>query len=127
MTGLSETFQFVFPLVSALIKGVFTLEEALSGGLAVLITFGPEVLKWATSLLKGKEAITQAKLSLDTLNKALQSSDYSNAIKQMNELKINVGLAKKGFLDKKEGQQVNDLYKMLKQEFKQIYTLCQLA
>jgi len=104
-----------------------TFEAEITAGLSILITFAPEILKWIVSLTKGKDAITQAKLSLDTLNKALQSSDYSNAIKQMNELKINVGLAKKGFLDKKEGQQEDDLYKMLKQEFKQLFILCQLA
>jgi hypothetical protein len=102
ISGLSEAFKLVNPLIDTVKKGFVSLVDGLSGGLAIFITFGPEIIKWAASLLKGKEAITQAKLSLDTLNKAFQSSDYSNAIQQMNELKINVGLAKKGFLDKKE-------------------------
>lgn len=81
----------------------------MTGGLAAIITYLPEITNWISSLVKGKEAINQAKLSLGTLNGALESSDYSNAISQMNELKINVGLAKKGFLDKKEVlQQYND-------------------
>jgi len=102
VSGLTESFKFVTPLLDVVKSGLISLEEALTGGLAILITFGPEILKWIASLTKGKDAVTQATLSLDTLNKAFQSSDYSNAIKQMNELKINVGLAKKGFLDKKE-------------------------
>ena len=122
-----ENFAGLKTVIDGLGIAFETFEAEITARLSILITFAPEILKWIVSLTKGKDAITQAKLSLDTLNKALQSSDYSNAIKQMNELKINVGLAKKGFLDIKEGQQEDDLYKMLKQEFKQIFILCQLA
>ena len=85
-----------------LTKGALSLEAALTGGLTILLALAPQIFELITSLTKGKEVVDKAALSLNNMNSALQSSSYSNAIKQFNELKINVGLAKKGFLDKKE-------------------------
>lgn len=59
-------------------------------------------MDWVSSLTKGKDAIQESTLKLGAFNEALQSSDYSNAIEQVSQLKINIDLAKKGFLDKKE-------------------------
>lgn len=106
---LSFAYKTLESVISFVRTGVLSLGEALTGGLAVLAVFGPEILKFVTSLFKGKDAVDKAKLSVTELNGALESADYSNAVKQMNELKINVGLAKKGFLDKKEVlQQYNE-------------------
>jgi hypothetical protein len=100
--NVSSTFS-KFETIIKLVKTSFaSLEGAMTGGLTLIAAFGPEILEFITSLTKGKDAIDKAKLSLTTMNNALQSSDYSNAIKQVSELKINVDLAKKGFLDKKE-------------------------
>jgi len=82
---------------------------ALTGGLAVITVFGPEILKWGAALLKGKEATDKAKLSLDALNKGFASTDYTNAVTNVIELKINVDRAKAGFMDKTEViKQYND-------------------
>jgi outer membrane murein-binding lipoprotein Lpp len=81
---------------------VLSLEGALTAGLSVIMAFGPEILGFVSSLIKGTDAINNASLSLSTLNKGFGSSDYSKAIKQFNELKINVDLAQKGFLNKKQ-------------------------
>lgn len=63
---------------------------ALSGGLAILITFAPEILNWLSSLLKGKEAMDKAKLSLDALNKGISSTDYAGAIRGLDQLKVKI-------------------------------------
>lgn len=86
-----------------IIKGAFaSLEAGLTVGLTLLIAYGPEILNIVKSWINGKETISQATLSINTLNKALGSSDVTNAAKQFNELKINIGLAKDGILSKKE-------------------------
>lgn len=78
------------------------LTGALTAGLTILTLYGPALYKWITALAKGKEEADYARISLSELNKALGDSDYSNAVQQVNLLKIHVGLARKGFLDKKD-------------------------
>jgi hypothetical protein len=84
-------------------KGAFaTFEATLTAGLTLLVAYGPEILNIVKSWINGKETISQATLSINTLNKALGSNEVINAAKQFNELKINIGLAKDGTLNKKE-------------------------
>lgn len=88
---------------SELAEGAFTLfEGALTGGLAILAVYGPEIINWAMAFFKGKEAIDSAKLSLDSLNKGLSSTDYSHAIENVDMLRIKVKLARDGMIDKSE-------------------------
>jgi hypothetical protein len=98
----TSTFKLLKETIDIVKGSVASLEGALTAGLSILLVYGPEIFKFITSLGQGKDAIDKAKLSLSTLNGALQSSDYSNAIKQVSELKINVKLAAQGLLDKKE-------------------------
>ncbi|WP_413668917.1 hypothetical protein ACEN9X_02570 [Mucilaginibacter sp. Mucisp86] len=102
LSTLSSTFSIWKGIIEGLKAGFLTFTNVLSGGLTILTIYGPEILKWIASLSKGKDAIDKAKLSLDSLNKAFGSSDYSKAIQQLDELKINVGLARSGFLKKKD-------------------------
>jgi len=88
-------------VLKALKEGFGEFEAVATAGLSLLITFGPQLWEWITSLIKGKEAISQATLSLGVMNKALQSTDYANAVQQVTQLKTNIDLARKGFLDKK--------------------------
>lgn len=97
------------------------LQAALTGGLAIIIAFGPEILKYANALLKGKEAIDQAKMSLDALNKGVSSSNYANAVENLDTLRIKVDLAKKGFVSKSEV--VKEYNKTLGQAIGQVKTL----
>jgi len=102
----SETAGFVIETLKkafdVLKTGVISLEEALTGGLTILIAYGPEIINFAKALFKGKDAINQAKLSMDTLNKGISSTEYSKAIENVDTLKIKVDLAKKGFIQKSE-------------------------
>ncbi len=83
-------------------KEASLLESELTLGLSVIIAFGPELINWAKSLLKGGEAADKAKLSISAMSSALQNGAYADASKQISELKINVGLARQGFLNKQE-------------------------
>lgn len=102
LSTLSSTFSIWKNIIEGLKAGFLTFTNVLSGGLTILTIYGPEILKWIASLSKGKDAIDKAKLSLDTLNKAFGASDYSKAVQQLDELKINVDLARDGFLKKKD-------------------------
>jgi hypothetical protein len=83
-------------------KGFASLEAGLTAGLTLLVAYGPEIYNIISSWIKGKETISQATLSINTLNKALGSSEVTNAAKQFYELSMNIDLAKKGTLSKKE-------------------------
>ncbi|QEM09276.1 hypothetical protein [Mucilaginibacter rubeus] len=102
LSTLSSTFSTWKKVIDGVKAGVFTFTNVLSAGLTILTIYGPAILKWITSLTQGKDAIDKAKLSLDSLNKAFGGSDYSKAIRQLDELKINVDLANNSFLKKKD-------------------------
>jgi len=107
--GVSETSDTADKIIKLLKASFTSLEGALTGGISIIIAYLPELTNWISSLIKGKEAIDAAKLSADTMNQAIDNSDYSNAIEQINNLKINVGLAKQGLINKEEVlQQYND-------------------
>jgi hypothetical protein len=103
--GLEKLTKIYDVLTKAIeiVKGAFTsLEATLTLGLTLIIAYGPEILNIVSSWIKGKETISQATLSINSLNKALGSNECATAAKQFNELKINIGLAKEGTLSKKE-------------------------
>ncbi|WP_374951134.1 hypothetical protein, partial [Mucilaginibacter sp.] len=106
---LTKTHETLTSAIKIAKKAFTTFEATLTAGLSLIIAYGPEILNIVNSWIKGKETISQAALSINTLNKALGSSEVTNAAKQFNELKINIGLAKEGTLSKKEVlKQYND-------------------
>ena len=88
---LTKTHETLTGIIEIARKAFATFEGALTAGLSILITYGPEILNIVGSWIKGKETISQAALSINTLNKALGSSEVTNAAKQFKELKINIG------------------------------------
>ena len=92
----SDTFSSWIGILNILIKTIQGWQVALTGGIAVVMAFLPEIVNFATALFKGKDAIDQAKISLTELNKGLSSTDYTKAIEQVNAFKLNVGLQEKG-------------------------------
>lgn len=87
-------------LFSQLVGGVFSLQTALSLGVTLLTLYGGTFVKWIQEVTKGKESINDLKLRIDTLNKSFEDNAVQNAVKNVNELRINIDLAKNGFLDK---------------------------
>ncbi|HTK20405.1 MAG TPA: hypothetical protein VL442_12845, partial [Mucilaginibacter sp.] len=75
---------------------------ALPGiGVAGIIGFATEpIIAYLSKLDLFKAKLTELKLKQDEMNNAFASSDYTNAIKNINKLTIDIDLAKQGFLDK---------------------------
>lgn len=87
-------------ILKQLATSLFSVQTALSLGVTLLTLYGGEIVSFIGELFKGKEAIDKAKLSMEALNKAIQGTEFSKAIKDLSELRINVQLAKEGLLDK---------------------------
>lgn len=60
----------------------------------------PKIMEWVNSLVLGKEALDRAAKSQEIFLSAFQSTEFKNAVKIVDELRINIDLAKKGILDK---------------------------
>jgi hypothetical protein len=101
-SDLTSTFSTWKGLLKDSLADLGAWTNEISAGLTILIQYGPAIVDWVSSLIKGKEAVNQTKMSVDALNKALDDTDYSNAIEQFNDLKAQVGLAKQGLIDKKQ-------------------------
>lgn len=88
--------------VKILETGIVSLRGVLSGGLTLLLAFAPEIINWYNEVLHSGEAADEAKLKISSMNDALGSDAYTKAVTEINQLKINVDLSKKSFIDKKE-------------------------
>ncbi|HVV54972.1 MAG TPA: hypothetical protein VHC47_06600 [Mucilaginibacter sp.] len=100
-SSLIGTFSSWKSLIKDISEGFLSFSNLLSAGLTILTNYGPEILSWINSLINGANAIDKTTIKVNALNQAFQSTDYSNAIAQVDELKAKVDLAKQGFLDKK--------------------------
>lgn len=87
----------------------FSWNTIMSVGITLLVVYGKEIGEFVKGLFGAKTAIDKMKLSQDDLKKALEGTDYKTAIKNVQDLTINIDLAKKGFIDKKDVvKQYND-------------------
>lgn len=85
-----------------LASSFFSWQTLMTVGITLLTVYGKEIGNFITSLFKGKAQIDAAKESFLALNKALAGTEYKKAVMNILELKTNIDLAKKGFLDKKD-------------------------
>lgn len=81
---------------------VFSMGTLMSVGITLLTLYGDKIVTWIASLFKAKESISSVQIAQEHLNKALESTEYATAIKNVEELRINVDLAKNGFIAKKD-------------------------
>jgi hypothetical protein len=79
---------------------LFSVQLLMSVGVTLLTLYGAKIVDWIGALFKGKQALDQLKMSQETLNKAFASSEYTEAVKNVNELTINIDLAKRGLISK---------------------------
>lgn len=89
-------------MLQALGKSFISLQTLLSIGVTLLTLYGKELVDFVASLFNGKKGLDEFKKSQELLNKAFKDNSYKDAIRNVNELTINIDLAKKGYLDKKE-------------------------
>jgi hypothetical protein len=85
-----------------LMGSVFSFQTLISVGITLLTLYGGKIVDWVKNLFSGKDALDKTRESQELLNKAMAGTEYSSAIKSLDELKINVGLAKQGFIDKRD-------------------------
>ena len=100
--ALTASGQKAVPVWRQVAKSLFGWGTALSLGVTLLTIYGKEVGQFIGRLFKGKGAIDSMKESQLLLNKAFESTDYGNAIKDVLSLETNIDLAKKGMIDAKD-------------------------
>ncbi len=108
-TELINSGQKGVPVWRSVISSFLSWNTLLLGGGTLLTIYGKEVGKFFERLFKTRKAVDQLKASQEALNKALESNDYKKAVESIINLRSNVDLAKKGFLDKERVlKQYND-------------------
>jgi hypothetical protein len=89
------------PVWQSVAGALFSWQTALSVGISLSVLYAKEIGNFITSLFKGKEAIDAAKISLNALNGAYKSDALKGNVQDLMELRINLGLASKGYISKK--------------------------
>lgn len=90
------------PVWKQVVTSLFSWQTALSLGVTLLTVYGKEIGEWIQRLFKGGNAAQEAARKTEAFNKAIESTDYSKAISQVNELEANINAAKEGLLSKEE-------------------------
>jgi archaellum component FlaC len=83
-----------------ILGGVFSLQTLMGVAILAFTLYGKEISNFFSAIFKGNASISEFKLRIETLNKAFEDGALKNAVTDVNELRINIDLAKKGFLDK---------------------------
>lgn len=81
-------------------KSLLSFTGLLPIGLLVVQLFSKQIGEFFSKLFGGAKAIDELRAKQQTLNKAFSDSSYAEAVKNVNELTINIKLAKEGFIDK---------------------------
>ncbi|WP_172917179.1 hypothetical protein [Capnocytophaga canis] len=98
--ALKASGQKTTPVWKQLIGSLFSWNSLLSVGITLLTVYGDDIGSFIMSLFKGKESIDQAKMSIESLNKALNSTEYQKAKSDILSLRAEFDLAKKGIVAK---------------------------
>ena len=97
---LAKSGQPTKSMLTELGGALFSFQSLMSIGVTLLTIYGARLVEWAANSLKSAKAIDQMALSTETLNKAFSDTNVSKAMEDVNQLGINIQLAKDGFLDK---------------------------
>jgi len=97
---LTASGQKAVPVWKQVVKGLFSWGTALSVGITLLTIYGSEVVKWVSTLFKGKDAIDELKASQKALNDTFSSGSYKKVIGDVLQLQSYIKLAKEGVIDK---------------------------
>lgn len=81
-------------------RSLFTFTGLLPIALLVVQLFSKQIGEFFSSIFGGAKAIDALKAKQEALNAAFKDSSYAEAVKNVNELRINIQLAKEGFLQK---------------------------
>lgn len=100
--ALTSSGQASVPVWRQVVNGLLSWQTAMSLGITLLTVYGKEIGNLVMSLFKGKEAFDAAKERISSLNKAIESTDFKRVIMGVEEMRINIDLAKRGLIDKKD-------------------------
>lgn len=96
---LSKSGQKGVPVWKQVLGGLLSWQTALMVGVTLLTVYGKEIGNFFSAIFRGKSALDEAKKSAELLNKAFDQTSFKKAIKDVNDLRINIDLAKKGMVD----------------------------
>lgn len=97
---LAKSGQPTKSMLSEVGGALFSVQSLMSIGVTLLTIYGAKLVEWAANSLKSSKAIDEMAKSTETLNKAFEDTNVSKAMEEVNQLGINIQLAKDGFLDK---------------------------
>lgn len=108
-------------LMKQISSSLFSINTLLTVSVLALTLFGSKIADFVGGLFKSKAAIDSFKLQMEDLNKALESTDFKNAVEGVEKMRIEIDLAKQGFLNKKAV--VDEYNKTLGQTLGQVNSL----
>lgn len=90
-------------------KSLLSFTAILPIAFLLIQLFSKQISEFFSNLFSGSKSFDKLRESQVLLNKAFEETSYKEAVKNVSELRINIDLAKKGFLDKtKVLKQYND-------------------
>lgn len=97
---LAKSGQPTKSMLSELGGALFSVQSLMSVGVTLLTLYGAKMVQWGIEAYNSSKGIDAAAKSTETLNKAFEDTNVQKAVENINELAINIQLAKDGFLDK---------------------------
>lgn len=83
-------------------KAFFSWNTLISLGVTVLTVYGKEMVDFVGKMFEGSKAVNAMEMEQQALNEAYKDSSVKEAVKDIEELKINIKLAKDGMIDKEK-------------------------
>jgi hypothetical protein len=99
--ALTASGKEAVPIWKQVASSLFSWQTAMSVGISLSVLYAKEIGGFISALFKGKEAIDAAKISLNALNGAYKSDAVKDNVQDLLQLRINLGLASKGYISKK--------------------------
>lgn len=97
---LAKSGQPVKSTLSELGGAIFSVQSLMSVGVTLLTIYGAKMVQWGIDAYNSSKGIDSAAKSIETLNKAFEDTTVTKAMEEVNQLGVNIQLAKDGFLDK---------------------------
>ncbi|MDO4782571.1 MAG: hypothetical protein Q4A09_05050 [Capnocytophaga felis] len=97
---LKAAGQKTTPVWKQLLGSFLSWNTLLSVGITLLTVYGKEIGNFVGSLFKGKDAVNDAKASIEAINKGFESSTFQKASKDILQLRTEFDSARKGIIDK---------------------------
>jgi hypothetical protein len=81
---------------------IFSESTLLSVGITLFAIYGEQIIDFAKSLFKGRDAMDAFAEKQQAMNEAFKSTEFTNTIKDLASLRINLDLAKQSSIDKND-------------------------